>query len=111
MSLGLFLRVRRPPECTPTDTHFPYTTLFRSLLNRAGAALADIPVASFASVGTRRTVPIDLDLQQKLFFARLVRGEFVSTTAHVSHRQALKERRREAASGQDRKSTRLNSSH
>lgn len=69
------------------------------LLNRAGAVLADIPEASFASVGTRRAVPIVPELQQKLFFARIIRGEFVSTTAHVSHRQALKERRREAASG------------
>src|SRR3546814_12167970 len=27
-----FLRRRRPPRSTPTDTLFPYTTLFRSLL-------------------------------------------------------------------------------
>src|SRR3546814_5498800 len=25
-----FLRIRRPPRSTPTDTLFPYTTLFRS---------------------------------------------------------------------------------
>src|SRR3546814_3500278 len=25
-----FLRIRRPPRCTRTDTIFPYTTLFRS---------------------------------------------------------------------------------
>src|SRR3546814_11216361 len=26
-----FLRIRRPPRSTRTDTRFPYTTLFRSL--------------------------------------------------------------------------------
>src|SRR3546814_9705387 len=28
--------IRRPPRSTRTDTLFPYTTLFRSLLQRAG---------------------------------------------------------------------------
>src|SRR3546814_12596469 len=27
--------IRRPPRSTRTDTRFPYTTLFRSLINRA----------------------------------------------------------------------------
>src|SRR3546814_17473686 len=30
-----FLMIRRPPRSTRTDTLFPYTTLFRSLLKRA----------------------------------------------------------------------------
>src|SRR3546814_9983482 len=38
-----FLMIRRPPRSTRTDTLFPYTTLFRSLLvflyGRAGAPL------------------------------------------------------------------------
>src|SRR3546814_14997234 len=29
-----FLMIRRPPRSTRTDTLFPYTTLFRSLLRR-----------------------------------------------------------------------------
>src|SRR3546814_13336118 len=32
--------LRRPPRSTRTDTLFPYTTLFRSVLSRAGALLA-----------------------------------------------------------------------
>src|SRR3546814_8824698 len=32
--LFIFLMIRRPPRSTRTDTLFPYTTLFRSLLNR-----------------------------------------------------------------------------
>src|SRR3546814_5833253 len=30
-----FLMIRRPPRSTRTDTLFPYTTLFRSLIGRA----------------------------------------------------------------------------
>src|SRR3546814_13656222 len=30
-SLFFFLMIRRPPRSTPTDTLFPYTTLFRSI--------------------------------------------------------------------------------
>src|SRR3546814_5285709 len=32
-----FLMIRRPPRSTRTDTLFPYTTLFRSLGQRAGS--------------------------------------------------------------------------
>ncbi len=69
------------------------------LLDRTGTVVADVLASSFARVGARRVVSIASELQQKLYFARIVRGEFVSTTAHVSHRQALRESRREAASG------------
>src|SRR3546814_15871252 len=31
----VFSRLRRPPRTTRTDTLFPYTTLFRSLINAA----------------------------------------------------------------------------
>src|SRR3546814_15794931 len=34
-----FLRIRRPPRSTRTDTLFPYTTLFRSAVVDIGAAL------------------------------------------------------------------------
>src|SRR3546814_5581289 len=37
-----FLRIRRPPRSTRTDTLFPYTTLFRSTL-----ALADLGIHRF----------------------------------------------------------------
>src|SRR3546814_14593928 len=40
MSCLVFLRIRRPPRSTRTDTLFPYTTLFRSDLreDRPGQA-------------------------------------------------------------------------
>src|SRR3546814_18026623 len=31
-----FLMIRRPPRSTRTDTLFPYTTLFRSLVDQVG---------------------------------------------------------------------------
>src|SRR3546814_9094322 len=34
-----FLMIRRPPRSTRTDTLFPYTTLFRSLVGRANTVL------------------------------------------------------------------------
>src|SRR3546814_11090665 len=32
--------IRRPPRSTRTDTLFPYTTLFRSIVRRAGTAVS-----------------------------------------------------------------------
>src|SRR3546814_8071363 len=34
MSVFFFLMIRRPPRSTRTDTLFPYTTLFRSLVEQ-----------------------------------------------------------------------------
>src|SRR3546814_10162460 len=36
VTVVFFLMIRRPPRSTRTDTLFPYTTLFRSPLRRAG---------------------------------------------------------------------------
>src|SRR3546814_12029797 len=38
--LFFFLMIRPPPRSTRTDTLFPYTTLFRSLLDRKPRALS-----------------------------------------------------------------------
>src|SRR3546814_11410161 len=43
-----FLRIRRPPRATRTDTLFPYTTLFRS--DKAKAAQPIIAVATDQTV-------------------------------------------------------------
>src|SRR3546814_9552942 len=37
-----FLRIRRPPRSTRTDTLFPYTTRFRSAVDDALGGIADI---------------------------------------------------------------------
>src|SRR3546814_10365090 len=47
------LMIRRPPRSTRTDTLFPYTTLFRSLVVRVGdeAAVGDLEAADGEVVG------------------------------------------------------------
>src|SRR3546814_15025652 len=49
IALVCLLMIRRPPRSTRTDTLFPYTTLFRSLLPAAGRA------QGAAAAATRRT--------------------------------------------------------
>src|SRR3546814_2087523 len=39
--------IRRPPRSTRTDTLFPYTTLFRSVQDRAAAAARDAAAGEF----------------------------------------------------------------
>src|SRR3546814_11503278 len=41
-----FLMIRRPPRSTRTDTLFPYTTLFRSLVERGLELHADLRAAA-----------------------------------------------------------------
>src|SRR5690348_17440699 len=76
-----FLMLRRPPR----STLFPYTTLFRSALN--AAAWSAYNSAGHAGNGLRRPSAFTVDGQ----------GHLVVTAQNID--------------GQDRKSTRLNSSH
>src|SRR3546814_1909743 len=53
-----FLRIRRPPRSTRTDTLFPYTTLFRSDIICAGATVvAARSGAGMAEDRDRRNLP------------------------------------------------------
>src|SRR3546814_16512879 len=100
-----FLMLRRPPRSTRTATLFPYTTLFRSLGGGQQAAgrvdarlVAGVVVAGHRmgerARGLQRGVHVgDLALHQAEGADRAVE---LFPLAHV---------------GQDRKSTRLNSSH
>src|SRR5256885_3055674 len=86
-----FLIIRRPPR----STLFPYTTLFRSLLdlvraNRRRDVAADTAVAEEATV-------------------RLKHG--LATRGNVDHRSGSVGGPVDEAAKRDRKSTRLNSSH
>src|SRR3546814_18547798 len=92
--------LRRPPISTPTETPFPYTTLFRS-------ADIDADIIDIIGPGVAR-------------IARLVKiadlgrdGGQEKAVADHDHRQPGVEHRREGQQemAQDRKRTRLNSSH
>src|SRR2546429_2386260 len=81
--------IRRPPR----STLFPYTTLFRSgfRVDRAG-----VPVPAFA--WQRRS-------------AKKLTKLLAITPSHAMHREQIFEIQWPKASVEDRKSTRLNSSH
>src|SRR3546814_16397650 len=66
MFLFFFLRQRRPPRSTRTDTLFPYTTLFRSGLPDTNPAtrgndrlLEDGFATPLGSSDVRQTAPVD----------------------------------------------------
>src|SRR3546814_18552021 len=100
-----FLRRRRPPRSTRTDTLFPYTTLFRSvrscaLVQLLGQAAPDL----VEDEPDERLGPADVGWRNDQI-ERHRMGAFdqlpdppVAATRHLSHHR-------------DRKSTRLNSSH
>src|SRR3546814_15603994 len=52
--LVFFVMIRRPPRSTRTDTLFPYTTLFRSLVVLGQHLLGDEGVALHAAGGDHR---------------------------------------------------------
>src|SRR3546814_4686688 len=57
-----FLMIRRPPRSTRTDTLFPYTTLFRSLLDArsgpAGGPAGELAGQGPKSQGTHSGAPL-----------------------------------------------------
>src|SRR3546814_8327048 len=120
--------IRRPPRSTRTDTLFPYTTLFRSLLAEHGVKRA---INTLIQVGSDRfgVLEVDSPIEGRFTEADLT---FVAGTANLLG-VALERQRTEAMlrrneqllqqalahqdvlvkeiSHRDRKSTRLNSSH
>src|SRR3546814_6724871 len=111
--------IRRPPRSTRTDTLFPYTTLFRSgqhhlerlrLTDTAWQALRQAPTGDeppFAMrVGKARARPADDEIGRQREFE----AASVATAAHLRD-DGLRELGQPFEDQQDRKSTRLNSSH
>src|SRR3546814_13474229 len=64
----LFLMIRLPPRSTRTDTLFPYTTLFRSLVARLGLSPASVDAGALPHAGDCA----------RLAAAAMVRGEGVA---------------------------------
>src|SRR3546814_1100489 len=100
--------IRRPPRSTRTDTLFPYTTLFRSILD-ASISRESLLVHRIV-IGEGRDSPELRDW----FFAHAVMPSQAILTEYLEGEIAagrLALRAPAIASSQDRKSTRLNSSH
>src|SRR3546814_16354181 len=108
--------IRRPPRSTRTDTLFPYPTLFRSAAHVSASEPASIRVLDREyTVGVEPGERDSLMTAAKLLDARMreVRGanrmaavDRVAVLAALNFAHELQQLRE-----QDRKSTRLNSSH
>src|SRR3546814_2310509 len=106
--------IRRPPRSTRTDTLFPYTTLFRSVDGRevevclAGQSRSVQGKPGKVRAAVRRLL--------RLWRGAGQLGAHRARSVHRAERQAVPELQRGcatqmAARSEDRKSTRLNSSH
>src|SRR3546814_17239722 len=103
--LFFFLRIRRPPRSTRTDTLFPYTALFRSAviaLHHHPAIMREARADRERGIGIEDIGRIEIGhtlvrLAERGALHVAVDPEQV---AHLDH-----------LVGRDRKSTRLNSSH
>src|SRR3546814_7941792 len=98
--------IRRPPRSTRTDTLFPYTTLFRSLAHsRSNAELARLenldPVGVDHDIERR---PRDPDEDRRGHHPGDIR-------LRIGKREVDDRGHHEQPGEEDRKSTRLNSSH
>src|SRR3546814_12461977 len=119
MIFVFFLRIRRPPRSTRTDTLFPYTTLFRSeaasgkqsgrtqeiqrLIGRSLRAVVDLEALG------ERQITLDCDVIQADGGTRTAS----ISGAWVALKLAVESLKKNGATfvREDRKSTRLNSSH
>src|SRR3546814_2001146 len=97
--------LRRPPRSTRTDTRFPYTTLFGSLVPKVSKQVSS---STSNNVGGAASILVDTasDLQKadKIGVSGSVYATGLSSaTATIANGSKV--------NGKDRKSTRLNSSH
>src|SRR3546814_1732230 len=115
--------VRRPPRFTRTDTLFPYTTLFRSLLHR-GARFGEFGLLARLrgqrlQFGEAMFEPFAVACRfgdggargGKLFLGGAPRRICCCHGAGVGARISVEQGAMPGGCEQDRKSTRLNSSH
>src|SRR3546814_3959197 len=108
--------IRRPPRSTRTDTLFPYTTLFRSL---EVELLGDVGAAPVTAVGERPVEGDDEAGDAGALGPVEAGGHLLTRAAPVDLEEGLgvlghdllHRGGPEVRQAQDRKSTRLNSSH
>src|SRR3546814_7960519 len=76
-----FLMIRRPPRSTRTDTLFPYTTLFRSIVSQVAGSSSGALVGGVHAAGRLR--------EFREGFERLSRGEFLRLLDPVFRRPGV----------------------
>src|SRR3546814_15790363 len=97
---------RRPPRSTRTDTLFPYTTLFRSVAHLGRSQLAQHLVAGCIALDHVGDEPgVVLDVARRRVDAEHLEAQADELRGHGPAEAT------EAEDEEDRKSTRLNSSH
>src|SRR3546814_11560091 len=99
-----FLMIRRPPRSTRTDTLFPYTTLFRSNPLGLETAARERPLPRHDNATVRR----DRASQRRECAAH---PDISAAAEDLLHHMLRKTADANVESEEDRKSTRLNSSH
>src|SRR3546814_11248816 len=104
--------IRRPPRSTRTDTLFPYTTLFRSVIKfEKDRMTLRVPVEKAANSGLRKLS------SRKMMDTALTTLKGRSRAKRTMWSRRAQEYEAKINSGdpvsiaEDRKSTRLNSSH
>src|SRR3546814_6465617 len=113
-----FLRIRRPPRSTRTDTLFPYTTLFRSTSREGKASELYIQLGH---LGLGRSMALWDDLWTGAHLATMAagaapygaieQGALAVEDGRIAWVGAAAELPGAPEALADRKSTRLNSSH
>src|SRR3546814_13342978 len=99
--------IRRPPRSTRTDTLFPYTTLFRSLKKAQDSYVAIKHLVNSASSSQINLIQAQLDRKSA---ALNLLGQQLDEAGR-SDAAVFQTTLRYVDIGEDRKSTRLNSSH
>src|SRR3546814_6018205 len=79
-----FLMIRRPPRSTRTDTLFPYTTLFRSSIDKPEAL-----AAARAFIGEHAPLAFYNDPEAKLPWALKPAAAGMRSEEHTSELQSL----------------------
>src|SRR3546814_20757944 len=99
--------IRRPPRSTRTDTLFPYTTLFRSIV---GIGLTELAAQEELLRGDDALVDEEIADNAERHHQRMpVHQEDAGVNQHVAEVERVPADAKDASG--DRKSTRLNSSH
>src|SRR3546814_2867898 len=103
--------IRRPPRSTRTDTLFPYTTLFRSILGKGGRSKKTSTKSTDLGRINRHIIP----LIGKMLVTRLTKADVTTMMKDIMAGKTRQSEKTGKLRGRsivrDRKSTRLNSSH